>query len=115
MIRSLRGANMLLAFGLELAMLAAFCLAGWVATSVMWLKVGLAIGLPGIAIVLWAIWAAPRAGKRRLKQPALLIFKIAIFAVATAAWWAAGQSFIAAVFGALVVINLCVAALFKQN
>ena len=115
MIRTLRGANMTLAFGLELAMLAAFCLAGWVATSVIWLKVILAISLPGIAIVLWAIWAAPKAGPRRLKQPALLIFKITIFAVATAAWWAAGQSFVAAVFGALVVINLAAMALFKQS
>ena len=39
----------------------------------------LAVGLPAIAIVLWALWAAPRAGKRRLKMPALLVFKVCDF------------------------------------
>ena len=114
MLRSLRGGNLMLAFVLEVAMLAAFALAGWTGPKVLWLRIGLAIGLPGLAILLWAAWAAPRAGKRRLQMPALLIFKFAIFAAATAAWWVAGQPFIAAVFATLVAINLGAAALFKQ-
>jgi len=114
MLRSLRGGNLMLAFVLEVAMLAAFALAGWTRPSVLWVRVVLAIGLPASAILLWAVWAAPKAGKRRLRMPALLIFKFAIFAVATAAWWAAGQPFIAAVFGTLVVINLGAAMLFGQ-
>ena len=114
MIQSLRSGNMLLAFLLEVVMLAAFCDAGWVSTSILWLRIVLAVGLPGLAIVLWAVWAAPRAGKRRLKMPALMIFKLAIFAAATAAWWAAGQAFIAAIFGALVVINLLGMLAFRQ-
>jgi Protein of unknown function (DUF2568) len=114
MIRSLRSGNLLLAFLLEVGMLAAFCFAGWVSTGVVWLRIILAIGLPGLAILLWAVWAAPKAGKRRLKMPALLVFKIIMFAAATAAWWAAGQAFIAAIFGALVVINLLGMRAFKQ-
>lgn len=114
MIRSLRNGNMLLAFLLEVAMLAAFCYAGWVSTNILWVRVVLAIGLPALAILLWAVWAAPRAGKRRLKMPTLLIFKLVIFAVATAAWWVAGQAFIAAIFGALVVINLLGMLAFRQ-
>ena len=114
MIQSLRSGNMLLAFLLEVAMLAAFCDAGWVSASILWLRIVLAVGLPGLAIVLWAVWAAPRAGKRRLKMPALMIFKLVIFAAATAAWWAAGQALIAAIFGALVVINLLGMLAFRQ-
>jgi hypothetical protein len=114
MIQSLRSGNMLLAFLLEVAMLAAFCYAGWVLPPVMWLRIGLAIGLPALAIVLWGMWAAPRAGKRRLKMPALMIFKLIIFALATAAWVVAGQAFIAAIFGALVVINLLAMLAFRQ-
>ena len=77
-MRSLRHANLLLAFMIEVGMLAAFCYAGWASTHIVWLRLVLAVGLPGLAIVLWAVWAAPKAGKRRLKMPALLVFKIAI-------------------------------------
>jgi Zn-dependent protease with chaperone function len=104
MITSLRRGNLLLAFLLELGMLVAFCYAGWAATGISWLRVVLAIGLPGLAIVLWAMWAAPKAGKRRLKMPALMVFKLVIFVAATTAWWATGQAFIASLYGALVVI-----------
>ncbi len=114
MLTSLRRGNLLLAFLLELGMLAAFCFAGWVSTPVIWLRLLLAVGLPAVAIVAWALWAAPRAGKRRLKMPALMIFKVAIFALATAAWWAAGQAFLASIFGALVVINVLGMWVFKQ-
>lgn len=114
MIQSLRSGNMLLAFLLEVAMLAAFCYAGWVSTPILWLRTVVAIGLPALAILLWAVWAAPKAGKRRLKMPALLIFKLIIFAAATAAWWVAGQAFIAAIFATLVVINLLGMLAFRQ-
>ena len=114
MITTLRRGNLLLAFLLELGMLVAFCYAGWASTHILWLRIVLAIGLPALAIVLWAVWAAPKAGKRRLKMPALMIFKLAIFGAATAAWWVAGQAFIASIFGALVVINALGMWAFKQ-
>jgi hypothetical protein len=114
MIQSLRSGNLLLAFLMEVAMLAAFCVAGWSLDTAIWLRIVLAVGLPGVAIAAWAAWAAPRAGKRRLKMPALLIFKIVMFALATAAWWVAHQEFFAAVFAVLAAINLAAAALFRQ-
>ena len=114
MLKSLRRGNLLLAFLLELAMLAAFCFAGWTLGTATWMKAGLAIGLPAIAIVLWAMYAAPRAGKRRLKMPRLLIFKVGIFVAASIAWWAAGQAFIASIFVALVAINVIGMWAFRQ-
>jgi hypothetical protein len=114
MLRSLRQGNLLLAFILELGMLAAFCFAGWNLGTVLWLKLALAVGLPVIAIVLWAVWAAPRAGKRRLKMPALMVFKIAMLLAATAAWVVAGQGFIGSIFCALVAINVLGMLGFRQ-
>jgi len=114
MIQSLRSGNMLLAFLLEVAMLAAFCYAGWTATPILWLRIVLAVGLPALAIVLWGMWAAPRAGKRRLKMPALMIFKAIIFAAATVAWAIAGQAFIGAIFAVLAAINVLAMLAFRQ-
>ena len=67
-----------------------------------------------IAILIWAVWAAPKAGKRRLKPGPLLLFKIGIFGLATLAWWLAGQSLIAAIFGVLAAINLLGIVIFRQ-
>jgi hypothetical protein len=113
-MRSLRRANLLLAFMIELGMLAAFCYAGWAIPHVLWLRIVLAVGLPAIAIVLWGIWAAPKAGKRRLKMPVLLWFKIGMFAAAAVALWLTGEAFIASIFAVLAAVNLAVAQLFRQ-
>jgi hypothetical protein len=110
----LKNGNLALAFAVEIAMLAAFAAAGWVATPILWLRIGLAIALPGIAIVLWSVWAAPKAKKRRLKPGPLLVFKIIILGFATLAWWIAGLGLIAALFGVLAAINLLGIVAFRQ-
>lgn len=114
MLNGLKNGNLALAFAVELAMLAAFAFAGWAATPILWLRFVLTIALPGIAIVLWSVWAAPKAKKRRLKPGPLFLFKLAIFAVATLAWALAGFPFIAAVFGTLAAINLLGVWAFRQ-
>ena len=106
--------NHTLAFLIELAMLAAFAYAGWMAPEPVWLRVVLAVALPAFAILLWAVWAAPKAGKRRLMEPGLTLFKIGIFSVATAGLWAAGQGNFATVFGVLAAINLIAAWMLGQ-
>ena len=113
-MKSWRSANLLLAFSLELAMLAAFFAAG-LALPLGWLRYALAAALVGLAIATWGVWAAPRAGKRRLKMPALLWFKLLMFALATAAWWVAGQGFIGSIFGVLAAINLMAASALGQH
>ena len=114
MLTSFKCGNLALAFAVEIAMLAGFALAGWAATPIPWLRLVLTIGLPALAILMWAVWAAPKAGKRRLKPASLLLFKLTIFGFATLAWWLAGHSFIAAVFGTLAAINLIAAWAFRQ-
>ena len=105
MIKSLRSSNLLLAFLLELAMLAAFCVAGWTLGHGTLIKAGLAIGAPVVAIILWALYAAPRAGKRRLKMPALMIFKAVMMGLAVIAWFLAGVPLVATIFAVLAAIN----------
>ncbi|RYE07782.1 MAG: DUF2568 domain-containing protein [Hyphomicrobiales bacterium] len=111
---SLKNGNLALAFALELAMLAGFALAGWNATPVLWLRLLLAVALPAMAIFLWAVWAAPKAKKRRLKPGPLMLFKVIIFGFATLAWALAGAGLIAAIFGTLAAINLLGAWVFRQ-
>jgi hypothetical protein len=114
MFEGLRGGNLVLAFAVELAMLAGFAVAGWAATPILWLRLVLMVALPGIAILMWAVWAAPKAKKRRLAPGPLLLFKLIIFSFATLAWWLAGQGFIAAIFGVLAAINLIGIRIFRQ-
>jgi hypothetical protein len=114
MFQGLRGGNLILAFAVEIGMLAGFAVAGWASTPILWLRIILAIALPAIAIVMWAVWAAPKAKKRRLKPGPLLLFKLMIFAAAALAWWLAGQGFIGAIFGTLAAINLIGIWAFRQ-
>jgi len=114
MFSGLKAGNLALAFAVELGMLAAFAAAGWAATPIPWLRVVLAVALPGIAIAMWAVWAAPKAKKRRLKPGPLLLFKFVIFSFATLAWWLAGMGLIAAIFGVLAAVNVLGIWAFKQ-
>jgi hypothetical protein len=113
-VTGLKNGNLALAFFVELAMLVAFAAAGWAATPILWLRIVLMVALPGIAIAMWAVWAAPKAKKRRLKPGPLLLFKTIIFAAATLAWWVAGMGLIAAIFGVLAAINLLGIVAFRQ-
>jgi hypothetical protein len=113
-MNGLKNGNLALAFAVEVAMLAAFAAAGWASTPILWLRIVLTIALPAIAIVMWAVWAAPKAKKRRLKPAPLLVFKLIIFGFATLAWWLAGLGLIAAIFGVLAAINLLGIMAFRQ-
>lgn len=89
----------LLAFTLELAMLAALGYWGFHGDKKTPEKYLWGLGLPLLAIVLWWVWAAPKSA-HRLEQPYLLAFKLVLFGVAAfglhrsgqpvLAWWLAG-------------------------
>ena len=108
----MKAANLALKFLLELAMLAAFGVWGATvgdgAASVL-----AAIAAPAAAIVLWAIFAAPRS-KRRLPTAARIPFELVLFGLAAAALAAAGHWTAAVVFAALVLVNVVLLTLFDQ-
>ena len=80
----------MLAFGCEMAMLAALAVAGWLLAPSPGAAVGLAFVLPAGTGLAWGIWLAPRA-RRRPNGPALTAAKILVFVVTGAALAVAGH------------------------
>ena len=109
----LRGANLALAFLLELCALGAFGYWGFTTGSTTLAKIGLGIGVPLVATVVWGIFVAPRAvvpvgGLLRLVIQALF-FGSAALGLATT-----GHRTLAGVFVAIVVVNAILAYMWGQ-
>jgi Protein of unknown function (DUF2568) len=100
--------NATMAFGLELAALALLGWGGWQLGGPVAVRVLLAVILPGLAAVLWSLFAAPRAaypsGAGRLTVQ-MLVFGTAALLLA----WGAAPRWGAA-FAVLVAANLLAAA-----
>jgi ABC-type Co2+ transport system permease subunit len=78
MLKSVIG---IVVFMLELLMLVAFGWYGYNEPTNVWLRIGLAAGLVIAAIILWAVFGSPKSTKR-LRLPALAVFRAAMFLVA---------------------------------
>jgi hypothetical protein len=102
-VSSLRGANLAVKFILELAAIAAFAYWGASLDGVL-VSVIVAIAAPASAIVLWGLFAAPRAS-RRLPTWARVPFELGVFALAAAALVAVDWPAAAIVFGAVAILN----------
>jgi len=97
--------NLALAFALELAMLAAWAAKGLsLPLESPWPEV-LAVVLPAVVIVLWGLFAAPRA-RYPLSVAGTVTLKGVLLLGGAAALASAGQPLWAAVDAGLVVINL---------
>jgi hypothetical protein len=99
----MRGANLGLKFGLELAALAA--LAVWGASlpgSVI--SVVVAIAAPLVMAIVWGAWCAPRA-RRRPAMPARAALELTVFALAVVALAAAGHVIWAVVLAVVMAVN----------
>jgi hypothetical protein len=108
----LKSANLAVKFLLELAAFAA--LAYWGATIGHggWAVVA-AIAAPAAAVVIWGLFAAPRA-KRRLPLPARAPLELAVFGLAAGGLAAAGAVILAIIFGAVVIVNAVLLTVFHQ-
>ena len=108
----LKPVNLAVKFLLELAAFAA--LAYWGATTGhgAW-AVLLAIAAPLAAVIVWGLFAAPRA-RRRLPLPARAPLELAVFGLAAAGLAAAGAVTLALIFGIVVVLNAALLTLFHQ-
>ncbi|MEV7235606.1 YrdB family protein [Streptomyces sp. NPDC051020] len=106
-------ANELLAFVIELAALA--CLSWWGFTAgggaaARWL---LGLGIPAVAIVLWGLFAAPRA-RVRLPLWGVLLVKAVVLGGGVYAVYRVGHPVAAAVAGVVVVVNTGLAEFFRR-
>ena len=107
-------ANELLAFLLELAAIA--CL-GWWGFSVGHnevVRVLLGVGTPVVAIVLWSLFAAPKA-RLRPPLPLVLVVKALVLGGSAAAVYGVGHSLAAVVMAVVVVVNTAVAETFRRT
>ena len=91
----MRMLNLAVRFGCELAALVAFVWWGW--PLVGWL-------VAAAVAVMWGLVVAPKA-THRLPDPPRLLVELVIFASAIVAFYEAGSTTVAAVFGVLAVVS----------
>lgn len=103
-LATLKNANLGLAFLLELGVLAALAFWGFSTGSGTLAKIILGIGLPVVAIAIWALFGAPQA-TWHLNGIWRLILQIIFFGSAAVALYAAGQRVWGIVFALLFVVN----------
>jgi hypothetical protein len=108
-----RSANEALAFLLELAALAALGYWGFRVGPNLPARIVLGVGAVALAVVVWGLFAAPRA---RFKLPVVgvLAVKVLVFGSATAALYAAGRHVLAIVFATAAAVNTVVVT-FVRN
>ena len=109
----LKGANLALAFLLELCALAALGYWGFHAGRGTLAKVGLGLGAPLLATVVWGLFVAPKAAVA-VPGAVHLALEVAVFGLAAVALYAAGQARPALAFALLVVLNRVLIAVWGQ-
>jgi hypothetical protein len=106
-------ANLALAFFLELCALAALGYWGFVTGEGLPATLGLGVGVPLLAAVLWGVFESPRASLP-LPEPWHLFFALVFFGCAAAALYAAGLARTALTFALVVIVNLVLAFVWGQ-
>lgn len=110
----LKGANLALAFFMELGALLALGYWGFVTGPGMPAKIGLGIGLPILAIVLWAIWGAPRSA-RRLRGGWYWLLRVIFYGSGAIFFYAGDQHMLGIVFAFVVLLNCALGYAWKQE
>jgi hypothetical protein len=105
--------NEVLAFGLELLMLAGLCWWGAAQHAGVAARIGLAVAAPAIAVIAWSLFAAPRA-RIRLPLAGVLAVKVVLFGAAAAGVYAIGQRAAAVAFGIIALVNTGIAAADRE-
>jgi hypothetical protein len=108
----LRSANLAVKFLLELAALAALAYWGARTGHGVWAVI-LAIAAPLAAVIVWALFCAPRA-RRRLPLPTRAPLELAVFGLAAGGLAAAGSVLLAIIFGIVVLLNAALLTVFHQ-
>ena len=89
-------------FACELAMLTLLALGGWDLGGGGLLGIALAVLYPSIALLIWAVWLAPRSNER-LDDPWRLLVQIVLFVATGAVVAIAGHLATGIVFGLVAV------------
>jgi Protein of unknown function (DUF2568) len=113
MLELIRGANLALRFLLELFALGALGYWGFKTGGGLIAKIGLGIGAPLIAAVVWGTFLSPQAPVR-LPGLLVLILQALVFGLAAAGLVATGHQTLALVFVVIVAINAALMYLWGQ-
>jgi hypothetical protein len=111
--RPLHALNEGLAFLLELVMLAGLAWWGSQAVSGLTGRIALAVVTPALAVVIWALLAAPRA-RVRLPAAGVLAVKVVVLGGAAVAVYSTGWHALAVVFAVVAAVNTTIAALDRE-
>jgi len=98
-----RTLQLILAFTLELALLAALGYWGFHNKKIPGRYLP-GLGMPLVAAALWWYWAAPKS-EHRLQQPYLLVFKLVLFGVAAFGLYRSGQPGAAVLLAGLALLS----------
>lgn len=112
-MESIKGANLALRFLLELCALGALGYWGFKTGGGLIAKIGLGIGAPLIAAVVWGTFLSPQAPVR-LSGLLVLILQALVFGSAAAGLVATGHRTLALVFVVIVAINAALMYLWGQ-
>ena len=107
-------ANLFLALLLELGVLAALAYWGFVTGATLPVKIVLGISAPVVAIIIWAIWGAPRS-RRRLQGISYWLLRIAFDAAGAIALYVANQHTWGMIFALAAALNCILGYVWKQN
>lgn len=107
-MNALRMANDALAFLLEIAALVALAVWGFTVGPNLVLRLVLGLGAPAALVAVWGVWLAPTSD-HRLASPWLVVAKVVVFGLATAALAVSGHPRVAVVLGVLAAVNLVLA------
>jgi len=99
-----QSANLLLRFLLELSALGALGYWGFHTADAIIAKLGLGIGAPLVAAVVWGVFVSPNAAVP-LSTPLWLLVQVGVFGAAMAALGVSGRPALAWALGLTVVIN----------
>ncbi len=100
----IKNANLALSFFLELCVLVALGYWGFQTGQGTIAKIGLGIGAPVVAVVVWGLFGAPKA-VWHLNGPWRLILEVVFFGSAAVALFAAGQRVLGIAFALVFVLN----------
>ncbi len=110
----LKPANLALAFFVELGAVIALGYWGFQTGQGTLTQIALGIGLPVIAIGIWAVFGAPKS-TRRLEGASLWLLRVVLFGAGALALYAAGQQSLGVAFALVAAINLVLMYAWGQD